>query len=82
LTVWKNDGSTLGIFGTNVAVDLDLCVGDAACIEVCPVDVFEEWYEQNPLDKKVIPEREQDCIYCFGCEAVCPKSAILVTPKR
>jgi NAD-dependent dihydropyrimidine dehydrogenase PreA subunit len=26
-----------------------------------------------------VPVRERDCIYCLGCEAVCPKFAIKVT---
>jgi NAD-dependent dihydropyrimidine dehydrogenase PreA subunit len=29
-----------------------------------------------------MPARERDCIYCFGCEAVCPKFAIRVTKKK
>jgi NAD-dependent dihydropyrimidine dehydrogenase PreA subunit len=80
LTVWKNDSSTLGIYGTDVAVDFDLCIGDGACIEVCPVNVF-DWREAG-VDRKAIPARECDCIYCFGCEAVCPKFAIRVTKKK
>ena len=33
----------LGVSGTMVAVDWDSCVGDGACIEACPVQVF-QWY--------------------------------------
>ena len=33
----------LGISGTMVAVDWDSCVADGACIEACPVQVF-QWY--------------------------------------
>lgn len=33
----------LGVSGTMVAVDWDACVGDGACIEACPVQVF-QWY--------------------------------------
>ncbi|AFS80676.1 4Fe-4S ferredoxin [Candidatus Nitrosopumilus koreensis AR1] len=33
----------LGISGTMVAVDWDSCVADGACIESCPVQVF-QWY--------------------------------------
>jgi NAD-dependent dihydropyrimidine dehydrogenase PreA subunit len=29
-----------------------------------------------------MPARERDCIYCFGCEAVCPKFAIRVTKRQ
>jgi NAD-dependent dihydropyrimidine dehydrogenase PreA subunit len=77
--VWRNDNSTLGIHGTSVAVDFDICVGDGACIDVCPVNVF-EWYGEG-ADKRAIPTHESDCIFCYGCEAVCPKSAIRVTPR-
>ena len=80
LKVWKNESSTLGIYGTEVAVDFDLCIGDGACIEVCPVNVF-DWHGAAP-DRKAIPRRERDCIYCFGCEAVCPKFAIRVTKRQ
>ena len=80
LTIWKNTSSTLGIYGTDVAVDFDLCIGDGACIEVCPVNVF-DWRGAG-VDRKAMPARERDCIYCFGCEAVCPKFAIRVTKHK
>ena len=77
LKVWKDKASNLGIYGTDVAVDFDLCVGDGACIEVCPTNVF-DWQGEGS-DRKALPSRERDCIYCFGCEAVCPKFAIRVS---
>jgi NAD-dependent dihydropyrimidine dehydrogenase PreA subunit len=75
--IWKSTTSRLGIYGTDVAVDFDLCVGDGACIEVCPTNVF-DWHGVG-AERKALPSRERDCIYCFGCEAVCPKFAIMVT---
>jgi NAD-dependent dihydropyrimidine dehydrogenase PreA subunit len=78
-TIWKSTSSNLGIYGTDVAVDFDLCIGDGACIEVCPVNVFD--WQGTGDDRKAIPARERDCIYCFGCEAVCPKYAIRVTKQ-
>jgi len=33
----------LGVSGTMVAVDWDSCIADGACIEACPVQVF-QWY--------------------------------------
>lgn len=72
----------LGIHGTSVAVDFDLCIGDGACIEACPVNVY-EWVETkgHPLsDKKAAPVREPDCIACLACENVCPPKAIKITP--
>jgi len=35
-----------GIHGTHVAVDWEACVADGACMDVCPVDVFE--WQLNP----------------------------------
>lgn len=33
----------LGVHGTMVGVDWDSCIADGACIEACPVQVF-QWY--------------------------------------
>jgi NAD-dependent dihydropyrimidine dehydrogenase PreA subunit len=33
----------LGVHGTMVALDFDSCIADGACIEACPVQVF-QWY--------------------------------------
>jgi NAD-dependent dihydropyrimidine dehydrogenase PreA subunit len=43
----------LGVSGTMVAVDWDSCVADGACIEACPVQVF-QWYRTE----KDIPANE------------------------
>ena len=42
-TARKEEQVPLGISGTMVAVDWDSCVADGACIEACPVQVF-QWY--------------------------------------
>ena len=39
----KEELVPLGVSGTMVAVDWDSCVADGACIEACPVQVF-QWY--------------------------------------
>lgn len=31
----------LGVHGTMVALDWDSCIADGACIEVCPVQVYQ-----------------------------------------
>jgi NAD-dependent dihydropyrimidine dehydrogenase PreA subunit len=36
----------LGITGTMVANDWDVCVADGACIEACPVKIF-QWYRTD-----------------------------------
>ena len=43
----------LGVHGTMVAVDWDSCVADGACLESCPVQVF-QWYRTE----KDIPAKE------------------------
>ncbi len=71
---------TLGIHGTHVAVDFDICIADGACLEDCPVDVF-DWMDtpDHPeSEKKADPAREDDCIGCYLCEDVCPVDAIKV----
>jgi len=71
----------LGVHGTNVAVDWELCTGDGICIDVCPVSVF-EWADSpgHPTSqKKSNPIREKDCIQCLACETQCPTHAIKIT---
>jgi len=72
----------LGIHGTVVAVDWDLCEGHGICIEVCPVQLY-EWRKtpSHPTsDKKAFPAREKECIQCLACESQCPAQAIKITP--
>lgn len=71
----------LGIHGTAVAVDFDLCVADGACLDACPVNVF-EWMDtpgHAASEKKADPSKEADCIFCMACESVCPVEAIKIT---
>ena len=49
----KEEQVPLGISGTMVAVDWDSCVADGACIEACPVQVF-QWYRTE----KDIPAKD------------------------
>lgn len=35
--------TTLGIHGTNVAVDFDCCIADGSCMDACPMNGF-EWF--------------------------------------
>lgn len=73
----------LGIWGDSVCVDFDICVADGACIEACPVNVY-EWLDTpgHPAsDKKPFMVREKDCIFCIACENVCPPQAIKIFQK-
>jgi NAD-dependent dihydropyrimidine dehydrogenase PreA subunit len=56
----------------SVKVDPEKCNGDAICVSICPVSVFEL------KDNKSVPVREQDCILCMACVAQCPTQAIEV----
>jgi NAD-dependent dihydropyrimidine dehydrogenase PreA subunit len=73
----------LGIWGDFVCVDFDICVADGACIEACPVNVY-EWLQTpgHPAsEKKAFMIREKDCIFCIACENVCPPQAVKIFTK-
>jgi len=59
-----------------VKVDQKKCSGDALCLDLCPVNVFEmrSVYEE----RKSTPVRENNCIFCMICEVNCPSKAITV----
>jgi NAD-dependent dihydropyrimidine dehydrogenase PreA subunit len=87
--VWTSDGEEptteeQGIHGTHVAVDFDICIADGACLEDCPVDVF-EWVDSpdHPESElKADPAHEEQCIDCMLCVDVCPVDAIDVDAGR
>lgn len=79
----RKGNEILGIWGEFVSVDYDICVGDGACIDACPVKVY-EWaeFQGHPAsDKKPLMAREPDCIFCLACENVCPVQAIKISKK-
>ena len=47
-------------------VDNGKCVGCAACVTICPVDVF-DYQQEKPVDA-----RGDACVYCELCVDVCP----------
>jgi coenzyme F420 hydrogenase subunit beta len=49
-----------------VVIDPGKCVGCAACVSICPVDVF-DYADENP-----IATRAQACVNCVLCAEVCP----------
>lgn len=53
-------------FLMNEIVYKDRCIGCAACVEVCPVNVF-DYVGDKPVDS-----RHSGCVYCGLCAAVCP----------
>jgi NAD-dependent dihydropyrimidine dehydrogenase PreA subunit len=75
-----SDNGVMGVWGEFVSVDFDICVADGACIDACPVNVY-EWFDApgNPAsEKKPLMAREPDCIFCLACEGVCPPQAIKI----
>lgn len=46
------------------------CVGCAACVEVCPVNVF-DFVSDKPADR-----RHSSCVFCGMCAAVCPPARL------
>jgi NAD-dependent dihydropyrimidine dehydrogenase PreA subunit len=73
----------LGIWGTQVTVDYDICIADGACIEACPVNVY-EWLDtpgHPSSEKKTFMAREKDCIFCMACENVCPPQCVKIFQK-
>ena len=86
VAVWGpvDEPETLGIRGTHVAVDYDICLADGACLEDCPVDVF-TWVDtpgHPESEKKAEPTKEAQCIDCMLCVDVCPVDAIDVDAGR
>ena len=82
ITIWGpvEPPTKLGIYGTHVAVDCDVCTGCGTCISVCPTQLY-EWRETpgHPTsERKPFPLRELDCVHCYKCESECPVQAIRV----
>ncbi len=79
-SIWKSNKKIdiLGIHGTKVAIDLDICNGCMKCLKKCSVNVFTEFKTPNdPISKlKADPIRENDCFECLICELICPVQAI------
>ena len=74
------DNKVLGVFGEFCSVDFDICVADGACIDACPVGVYEFFdFSGNVASaKKPLQINEPDCIFCLACENVCPPVAIKI----
>ena len=63
-----------------VVVDWKKCSGEATCVSVCPVNVYDmEKIPEYPDTQKSVPTRMQDCIQCLACETQCPVQAIKIS---
>ena len=76
------DNKVMGVWGEFVSVDFDICIGDGACIDACPVAVYEffDFSGNVASTKKPLQINEPDCIFCLACEGVCPPQAIKIYP--
>ena len=87
IKTWGRKGASngiMGVWGEFVSVDYDICVADGACIEACPVAVY-EWFDTpgNPAsERKPLMSKEPDCIFCLACEGVCPPKAIKIFEQK
>ena len=58
----KPNPTKLGIHGTKVAVDWEACIADGACMDVCPVSLFEWELNQGQSgtgnDKKIDKDKD------------------------
>ncbi len=83
IKTWGRRGTSnkvMGVWGEFVSVDFDICVADGACIDACPVAVY-EWFDtpgSPSSEKKPLMSKEPDCIFCLACEGVCPPKAIKI----
>jgi len=77
------DNKVMGVWGHPVSVDFDICIADGACIDACPVNVFEfaDFPGNVASTKKPLQINEPDCIFCIACENVCPPVAIKIFPQ-
>ena len=57
-------------FLMNEIVHKNRCIGCAACVEVCPVNVF-DYVNDKPVDA-----RHSGCVYCGLCASVCPPARL------
>jgi len=77
------DNKVMGVWGEFCSVDFDICIGDGACIDACPVAVYEffDFPGNAGSTKKPLQINEPDCIFCLACEGVCPPEAIKIYPQ-
>ena len=84
--VWKlyKNEKILGIHGTKVAVDLDICNGCMKCVKKCTVNVFTEFKTpDHPISKiKADPINEMNCFDCLVCLMICPVKAIDIKQEK
>jgi len=66
-----------------VHINVERCKGCGFCVEYCPKDVLQlsEDFNVKGYHPPVVA-KEDACIYCQLCEAICPEYALFVTLKK
>ena len=57
-----------------IEIDHEKCIGCGACVNACPVSLYEIVDEKSKVTGNV-----DDCVLCRACETTCPVGAITIT---
>lgn len=57
-----------------IEIDIEKCIGCGACVNACPVTLFEMVDEKAKLTGYI-----DKCLLCRACETTCPVGAIVIT---
>ncbi len=55
-----------------IIINVNKCNGCFACIDVCPVGVF------DAFNKKAVVKYPEKCLLCLACEVECPTRALQI----
>ena len=56
-----------------IKMNPELCIGCGTCVDNCPNRVFQLVHGKSQA------VNSKDCMACYLCETVCPKSGIKIT---
>ena len=80
---WGGSRVKGGSGSAKVVVDNAKCEGNAICVDVCPVGVFEmRGIPRRPGGMRSVATNSWGCILCRICEVNCPTQAITVTARK
>lgn len=65
-------------FRGHIEVDVEKCIGCAACANACPARLIEV-YDEGEI--RILEFNFARCTYCARCVEVCPENALISTKK-